>query len=127
MVAEYIGLPYDLHNRNGLNCWALVALVYRDLFDLALPDYRSKSESYQDIVAAFTTAFAEGEHGFAQVSEPQDLCVVVMKHRRLQHCGLWYQGRVLHAASAFGQVVLQSEKDACKRFDTIEYWARIDD
>jgi len=125
MFSKYIGTPYDLFNINGVNCWSLVALVYRDLFGNQLVDYSAEENSFQSISAAFTAAFAEGEHGFIQIDEPEDLCVIVMKHSKLQHCGIWFQGKVLHATSAARQVILQDEKDAVRQFKSVEYWQKV--
>lgn len=124
MFRDYIGLPYDLFNKNGVNCWSLVALVYSDFFDEKLADYASKDKSFQSIAAAFTAAFAEGKHGFTQIDEPVDLCVIVMKHKLLTHCGIWYEGKVIHATSAARQVIMQDEKDAVRQFKSVEYWQK---
>ena len=122
MLEAYVGMPYNLHNKNGLNCWALVALVYSDLFDAVVPDY--KADNLQAVSAAFTAAFAEGLHGFTQVDEPKDFDVVIMKSERLFHCGIWYQGKVLHANNGAKQVTFERFKDATRNFKVVEFWRK---
>ncbi len=122
MFEKYIGIPYSLSNKNGVNCWALVALVYHDLRGLTIPDYESKN--HQQVTAAFTAAFAEGLHGFKQVDEPIDFDVVIMKANRLTHCGVWYQGRLLHANNGAKQVTFERLKDVARPFKSIEFWRK---
>lgn len=122
MIDKYIGIPYDLFNQDGVNCWALVALVYKDLFGEKLKDFKAERNTFGSISAAFTAAFASGEHGFSRIDNPVDFCVIVMKNKRLQHCGIWYKGNVLHAMSASKQVIYQTEKQATKLFNEVEYW-----
>lgn len=39
---RYIGIPYRDHgrDRDGLDCWGLVDLIYREVRGITLPDYR---------------------------------------------------------------------------------------
>lgn len=38
---DYVGIPYNAHGRSreGLDCWGLVCLVFREVFGLGLPSY----------------------------------------------------------------------------------------
>ena len=46
--AQYIGLPFQPHGRDrqGLDCWGLVCLVYAEQYDITLPRYDG---SYGDV------------------------------------------------------------------------------
>jgi cell wall-associated NlpC family hydrolase len=127
-MIEYIGLPYDIHNKNGLNCWALVAKVYKDRFGASIADYPSPSNNIRDIAATFTAAFANGEHGFTQQASPKDYDVVIFKKMTrfnfIFHCGIWIDGRVLHSSSRSGGVVYEPLKIAGHGFKEIEFWRR---
>lgn len=122
MLAEFVGMPYDLRNRKGVNCWSLVALVYEKLFGEQLTDY--SAGNIQSVSAAFTAAFAEGEHGFTKVEEVADFDVVVLWADRTTHCGIYYQGRLLHAHSDAKQVIFEKFKDATMFYNRVEFWRK---
>lgn len=122
MLAEFVGMPYDLQNQKGVNCWSLVALVYDKLFGDKLNDY--SAGNIQSVSAAFSAAFAEGKHGFTKVEKPSDFDVVVMYRDKTTHCGVYYQGRLLHANNDAKQVIYERLKDATRAFERVEFWSR---
>ena len=127
-MIEYVGLPYDIHNKDGVNCWGLVAKVYHDKFSKEIEDFPSPSNSIRDIAATFTAAFANGKHGFKKVEKPKYLDVVIFKKSTrfgfIFHCGLWLDGKVLHSASRAGSVVYEPLNIAGHGFTEIEFWQR---
>jgi len=40
-MIEYIGIPFleDGNDRNGLDCWRLVVMVYKERLNIDLPDF----------------------------------------------------------------------------------------
>ena len=128
MIERFIGLPYDLHNISGYNCFALVGLVYSELFGESIPVFTAKSNSPRDIAATFSAAFATGEHGFKKTDEPKDFDVVVFKKGTrfgsIFHCGILYKKKVLHASSCTKSSAYQNIEMAGEGFTEIEYWQR---
>lgn len=52
-VNKYVGIPFKIHGRDfdGLDCYGLVHLFYKEEFDIELPmflGYEEKIESYAD-------------------------------------------------------------------------------
>lgn len=127
-MIEYIGLPYDIHNKHGYNCWAIVAKVYKDRFDFNIADYPSPSSSIRDIAATFTAAFANGTHGFKKQDSAQDYDVVIFKKSTrfgfIFHCGIMFDRKVLHSSSRSGGVVFEPLHIAGHGFKEIEFWRR---
>ncbi len=127
-MIEYIGIPYDIRNKTGVNCWGLVAKVYHDKLSDDLPDFPSPSKSLQDIAATFTAAFANNEHGFTMVEKPINYDVVVFKRKMGRsfyfHCGIWLDGKILHSASRSGGVVYEAFSSVAHGFRDIEFWRR---
>lgn len=127
-MIEYIGMPYDIKNQHGVNCWGLVAKVYNDKFSDDLPDFPSPSKSLADISATFTAAFANGNHGFTMVDKPQNYDVVVFKRKMAKcfyfHCGIWLDGKILHSASRSGGVVYEAFDSVARQFKVVEFWRK---
>ena len=126
-INKYVGIPYSLRPVDGfLNCWQLVSLVYRNELSKDIPGF--SANDIADISNAFTAAFATGDHGFSVVDEPKDFDVVVFVSERRKrnrfHCGIMYNGKVLHAFNKFGQVVYHSLAEASDSFERVEFWRR---
>ena len=126
-INNYEGIPYSLRPIDGcLNCWGLVALVYRNEVGKDIPMFNAGNLS--GISRAFTAAFASGEHGFSVVNECIDFDVVVFINdrgaRSEYHCGIIYNNKVLHATNKIGQVVYQALDVASKGFNRVEFWRR---
>lgn len=47
---QYIGIPFAEHGRNreGLDCWGMLRLVYRERLSIALPSYSERYVSTAD-------------------------------------------------------------------------------
>jgi cell wall-associated NlpC family hydrolase len=126
-VNDYIGMPYSLRPTEGhLNCWELVAKVFHDEFSEELPEYNA--DTVYDVGAAFTAAFAVGDHGFTRSETYQDFSVIIMSNKRKKvssiHCGIVYGGMVLHSSGDAKQVVYQPIAHATREFKEVEFWQR---
>lgn len=106
-------------------CWALVADVLHTECNQAVNDYKTVNSSIRAIAAAFRIALHKSAHGFAQVVEPVDFAVVLMAKTAalgLHHCGVYYQGKVLHAhADGNFYQDLASLRDV---YQVMEFWAK---
>lgn len=120
MIAEFVGIKYDITNKNGVNCWGLIALVYSKILGKSVKDYPVKS--IRESAKAFTMAFFKGDHGFKVVEMPNNLDVVTLQKGNIFHCGIWYNGRILHASNHAGQVVYQKFSDVKRDFETVKFW-----
>ncbi len=122
-----IGIPYDIHNRNGLNCWGLVASVYKDL-GVEIPDFKPRNGSPREIANTFARAFASGKHGFKMTQKPSNYCVVVFKRLskfgQVFHCGVYIDGKVIHSSKGVGMVSMQSMELAGIGYSEVEFWQR---
>jgi len=116
-VNDYLGRQYP-----APPCWALIADVYTNELATTVTDYKTVNASIRAIASAFRLALHKSAHGFAQ---PVDYCVVLLgKTARtgLHHCGIYYQGRVLHMLESGGQYQeITVIEDA---YELIEFWAK---
>lgn len=119
-VNDYLGRQYPFPP-----CWCLIADVYTNELADTVSDYKTVNASIRAIAGAFRLALHKSAHGFAQIAEPVDYCVVLLgKSARtgLHHCGIWYQGRVLHMLEGGGRYEEMSVIG--DEYALIEFWAK---
>ena len=79
---EYIGLPF-LHNgrdRNGLDCWGLIQLVYQEKLGIELPTYGGiYKDSSPQTMREIGIAMDRERERWRAVSQPKDYDVVLLK------------------------------------------------
>ena len=71
--AEYIGIPYQINgrDRDGIDCWGLVRLVYQEQLGKQIPSYAGYYDHAEDY-DGFATAFDEGIADWQEVTEPKE-------------------------------------------------------
>lgn len=119
-VNAYLGKQYEYPP-----CWHLVADVYAAELEKSVNDYKTVNASVRAIASAFRVALYKSAHGFVQVSEPVDFCVVLLGKTEklgLHHCGIYYDGKVLHA-TANGNFY-QDMASLADQFQLMEFWAK---
>jgi hypothetical protein len=119
-INAYLAKQYD-----SPPCWQLVADVYTSELGLPVTDYKTVNGSIRAIASAFRIALHKSPEGFAQIAEPVDHCIVLMGKTAamgLHHCGVFYQGAVLHGLEAGNRFEEMSViRDT---YGLIEFWAR---
>lgn len=102
-------------------CWLLVVDVYINELGLKVTNYESDSDSALSIARKFRLELAKNEHGFVKIDEPVDYAVVLLSSPG-SHCGIYYQGKVLHAS--IGGVVYQDLHTLNDHYKQVEFWQR---
>ncbi len=109
-VMNYLGLPYANDGRdpvNGIDCWGLVVLVYREVFGIEVPAYLNAFAGGQDYRALDTAerdevaALADGARcNWIQVTDARLGDVIDLSWTlRRPHCGIVVSRRhMLHAS-----------------------------
>jgi hypothetical protein len=106
-------------------CWALVTDVLRNECGVQATQYRTINRSIRAIADMFRVALHKGRDGFTPIGQPVDFCLVLLgKTARLglHHCGVFYQGSVLHALD--GITLYQDLASLQDEFKLIEFWGR---
>lgn len=106
-------------------CWLLVVDVLTSERAQTVNDFKTINASIRSIASAFRLALFKSAHGFAQIAEPVDYCVVLLgKTQRLglHHAGIYYQGRVLHALPDGNQ--FQEMSVIGDEYALIEFWSK---
>lgn len=117
MIERYIAKHYEWPP-----CWQLVADVYVNELGLSLDDYTPKTDSMRDVANAFRLALHNNKHGFTKQDKPMDYFVVLLgKFKKVTHCGLYYNGGVLH--SLRNMVIWQPLAQIADDYGLIEYYS----
>lgn len=106
-------------------CWELVADVYASELDAVAVDYKTVNRSVREMASAFRLAIHKSAHGFVQMAEPVDLCIVLLaKHARvgIHHCGIYQDGSVLHALP--GSTLFEPLSVINDAFEVVQFWAK---
>lgn len=100
---EYIGIPYvgEGRSRDGLDCYGLVLLIYKDHFGIELPDWSGVHFDLKLRGRAIDDVVCSGD--FTVKSQPcNGDFVVCYRHRSAYHMGLYFYGGVIHCAQGLG-------------------------
>lgn len=83
------------------HCWWLVRDVYRSALGVDLPEYAEYSTAL-DHAREFKRNVVSGE--WLELDEPENLCVVAMGRKTINHVGVWLaeHGKVLHLPEGRG-------------------------
>lgn len=108
-VNDYVGLPYRLNgrDRDGVDCWGLVRLVFTEQRRIDLPDWQRDGDGTHEAATAIAQGLGELTLAGAalEVAIPQPWDVVIAPYRLPHHAGVYVGGDyVLHAARARGVV-----------------------
>lgn len=107
--ARYVGLPFRRggRDRQGIDCWGLVRLVYREVLGIDLPTYDGLAgpvelEELREIVKTGASG------AWRAVSQPCELDILLFRPwPSAPHVGLFCgAGRMLHADRSGTQVAL---------------------
>ena len=110
LVARYVGIPYKDQGREmeGLDCWGLVRLIYKQELGIDLPSYCDGYQSAEEVHGA-SRMVVEEKARWSQIpdgeEEPGD--VVVMKISGLpMHVGVIIgYGKMIHVMKGCDSVV----------------------
>lgn len=90
---DYIGLPFreDGRDREGLDCWGLVRLVYSERLGVDLPAYSGEfTDSSRATLRKVAALMEERSRLWREVPEPREYDVVLLRAGQLYcHVGLF--------------------------------------
>lgn len=119
---QYVGLPYlcDGQDKNGLDCWGLVRLIYKEQLDIELPELTGIhiNESLE-VLRMVSAAMVSESRKWKEVTEPDIYDVVLMRRGVLPcHAGVYIgDGKLIH--------ILEGTEVTIERIDSIPIAKRI--
>lgn len=87
-VNDYLGKPWEVGARgpDSYDCWGLVVAVYREEFNIALPEFvEMDAEDPKSVMSTFKTQSLKHRH----LDTPIDGCVVLAGKTYPTHCGVY--------------------------------------
>ena len=130
---NYVGIPWKCGHSalDGSDCWGLVCMVYKDLFNLDLEHFEIQRIDDQNKTMVMIESVRE-ESDWESVDVPQEGDVVMMIGRvslRPEHVGVYTNhGRVLHSLSRnpdTGQSEIHDMKLLRKIFKRLEFYRYV--
>ena len=98
-MKQYIGIPFVAHGRkrDGVDCWGLVVIVYRDQMKIDLPSYESQYHGMTDLKRRAFSMNAHMGDEFEEVGSPLEGDCVVVRFRGMPlHVGIFAGSRGGH-------------------------------
>lgn len=116
MIDFLIGTPYSFRN---FNCWDYVVKV-RDLNNIKTKLFKPKNTAVA--FECFTAEMQKLDHGLLKTDTPENFDIVIVKKDKVYHCGLYYNGDVVHCSRPLKQVVSESLSDFKKPYSECTFW-----
>ena len=111
-----IGTPYSFRS---FNCWNYVSKVR------ASNGIKTKLFNPESLTGAFLLIEREVkklDHGLVKVKDPENFDIVITRKGKVYHCGLWFNGDVMHCSRQLKQVVKESFTDFIKPYESFTLW-----
>lgn len=99
-TTRYVGLPYRAggRERDGLDCWGLIRLIYREEKGILLPEIPGTVQNEQ--VNVSREVLAQCSEGWVEQAFPTEMCAVGMSRKEhIHHGGIWTVadgGKIIH-------------------------------
>lgn len=99
-ASNYIGIPYQIggRDREGLDCWGLIRLIYKEVNGIILPNCPGIVKG--DLRGDAAEIAREAHERWKEMPGPVESCVVAMSQKTvLHHVGLWTfadGGKIVH-------------------------------
>ena len=120
MLAKFIGIPYSFRK---MNCWHFVVLVRKE-FNIKTKMF--KTRTLEDAFKVITAQMQLINHGLSIVDTPQNFDIVIVEkkksNRRVFHCGVYYDGGVLHCDNVFKSSRYEPLSEFKKGYEGVTFW-----
>lgn len=125
-MTPYVGLKHKPGGRdkNGVDCWGLVYLVYRERFNITLP--RLPGVAGHSIIRVAGVIREQMEEDWEEIPKPFDGCVVGMsQNAAIHHVGIaiFATGtKIVHTMEGFQVIAEPRQTLRWKGFKTIKFY-----
>lgn len=113
---QYVGIPFVDGGRtmSGTDCWGLIKILYKDLFDVELPEYYISALDTENVVEAMESEAKGGDWVKVEKAEFGDIIAMSLHPRfrnHVSHVGFYIgRGRFLHTMSKTGSIIQRNNE-----------------
>jgi cell wall-associated NlpC family hydrolase len=82
LFKKFVGIPYKYHGNNfdGVSCWGLIILIYKEIFDIDLPDVnKDYPEGLQYGDNYFSDKYNKHIDKWVRLDRPQSMSIILFK------------------------------------------------
>jgi len=100
---RYIGKPYKYGGRtlDGLDCYGLVKLIYKEQYNQNLPDWTTDEIDFKGRHEQISEVVCSGQ--FTEMQDPENGDIAVCSRTKLAyHVGVFYGGGIIHCEQNLG-------------------------
>ena len=119
MLTKYIGKRYSFRS---YNCWDFVVEARKEI---GIDTKVFKPATIKDAFKVVTAQMQKLGHGLTKVDEPQNFDIVIVSKQNKftsYHCGLCYNGLVVHCDPIVGSVTSCSLFEFTREKDGVSFW-----
>lgn len=126
---NYIGLPHKEGGRarDGLDCWGLIRLVYKEQADIELPELPGIGAA--KVLETCHTVIKELEVSWIEIPRPVECCAVGMSQKEaIHHVGIYTGadgGKIIHCWGSQNVVADTLRVLRIYGFRTIKFYKHI--
>lgn len=94
---QYVGIPYKPGGRdmNGLDCWGLVLLFFREQLAITLPDWEKSLNDIKQMTTGRDDLLKQGQA--VELIKPKNYAIVLQSRGPMaMHAGVYHQGGIIH-------------------------------
>ena len=114
---NYIGIPFKYKGRttDGLDCWGLVRLIYKDEYDITLPSFSDEYEDNQ--VERIGDLISQYKEGWESIAEPEEGSLVLFRVMGVEsHVGVCISStHFIHAREGFSSAIEAFDSPSWKK------------
>lgn len=120
MIDFKIGEPYSFRS---FNCWHYVVKVREEN---GIKTKLFKTKNMTDAYNTITQEMQKLDHGLTKVDEPQNFDIIIVSrlknNKKVYHCGLYFNGTIIHNSLQFKQVVSETFNDFIQNYNGFTLW-----
>ena len=116
MIDFSIGKPYSFRE---FNCWDYVSSIR---LENGIKTKLFRPKNLTEAFGLISSGMKSIDSGLLAVNSPENFDIIIVKEKKIYHCGLYYDGLIIHCSRQLKQVVCESLTDFKKHYSEYSFW-----